>query len=192
MTPPWVLILALWVVWVLGWMAAALATAPTLVRQSPLSLLAHRLPMWVGGVLMFVHVGGDGGLFRPLVPYAWLAWAGVALVALGLGFSAWARVHLGRLWSGNVTLKTGHRIVRSGPYSLARHPIYTGLLLALLGTALARGTVAALLGLAFMWLGGLIKIRQEERLLLEYFGDDYRAYQREVPALVPRPWRAVR
>lgn len=192
MISPWNLILTIWAVWALGWVVSALATARTVVRQTPLDLLAHKLPTWAGGVLLFVQVRAYGPLLRPLIPHGWLAWAGVALVALGLSFSVWARVHLGRLWSGDVTLKTEHRIVRSGPYSLARHPIYTGMLLALLGTALARGTVAALLGLLLLWLGGLIKIHQEERLLLEHFGDAYRAFQREVPALVPRPWRVVR
>ncbi len=186
MISTWNLILTLWAVWALGWTVSALATARAVVRQSPLELLAHKLPTWAGGVLLFVQVRGYGPLLRPLIPHGWLAWPGAILVAPGLGFSVWARVHLGRLWSGDVTLKTGHRIVRSGPYSLARHPIYTGMLLALLGTALARGTVAALLGLLLLWLGGRVKIGQEERLMIEHFGDEYRAYQRDVPALVPR------
>ena len=72
---------------------------------------------------------------------------------------------------------------------MTRHPIYTGLLLALIGTALVRGTLASLLGLFLLMLGVMLKIRQEERLLIEHFGDAYRGYQAEVPALIPLPRR---
>lgn len=108
------------------------------------------------------------------------------IVACGLGFAAWARIHLGRFWSSTVTLKAEHALIRSGPYALVRHPIYTGLLLALAGTVLVRGTLAALLGFALLVLGVALKIRQEEQLLLAHFGTAYRDYQALVPALVPR------
>ena len=89
---------------------------------------------------------------QPLIRETWISWVGVALAATGLGFAGWARIHLGRLWSGRVTLKEDHTIVRTGPYGLVRHPIYTGLLLALVGTVLAQVTVAAIAGLlAWLW-----------------------------------------
>jgi len=70
-------------------------------------------------------------------------WSGAALVAIGLIFAGWARAHLAGNWSGTVTLKQDHSLTRSGPYRLARHPIYTGLLLAILGSALLRPSGAA-------------------------------------------------
>jgi protein-S-isoprenylcysteine O-methyltransferase Ste14 len=99
-------------------------------------------------------------------------------------------MHLGRLWSGSVTLKEEHVIVRTGPYGLTRHPIYTGLLLALIGTVLVRGTLGAVLGFFLIAIGIWVKVRQEEQLLISHFGDAYRAYRTAVPALVPRPWRS--
>jgi protein-S-isoprenylcysteine O-methyltransferase Ste14 len=110
---------------------------------------------------------------------------GLALTILGLGFAAWARIRLGRFWSGTVTLKENHELVRSGPYAFVRHPIYTGLLTAAAGTALARGTFAALLGLGLIGVACWLKIHAEENLLTNYFGDTYREYRRQVAALIP-------
>jgi protein-S-isoprenylcysteine O-methyltransferase Ste14 len=110
---------------------------------------------------------------------------GLALTILGLGFAIWARIHLGRFWSGTITLKENHELIRSGPYAFVRHPIYTGLLTAAAGTALARGTFSALLGLALIGVVCWLKIRAEEKLLTNHFGDTYRNYRRQVAALIP-------
>ncbi|HEV8454217.1 MAG TPA: isoprenylcysteine carboxylmethyltransferase family protein [Gemmatimonadales bacterium] len=151
------------------------------------SRLAHSVFIWGGAALLFLHPRRSRLLLYPLLPRSvWIVWGGVVLVALGLGFSAWARAHLGRFWSGTVTLKAEHVLIRTGPYAWTRHPIYTGLLLALIGTALVRGTLAAFAGLVLLVAGVMLKIRQEERLLSEHFGASYRAYQAEVPAVVPR------
>lgn len=180
----------LWLIWVLGWLGASVWTAKTVARQSPASQLAYAIFIWIGAALLFFHLTLVAPFQVDFLPnWRWIAWAGVGLVFLGLGFSGWARFYLGRLWSGAVTLKAEHVIVRSGPYAVTRHPIYTGLLLALIGTALVRGTIASLLGVASIAIGIVIKIRQEEGLLIEHFGEGYRAYQSEVPALVPRPRR---
>jgi protein-S-isoprenylcysteine O-methyltransferase Ste14 len=114
----------------------------------------------------------------------WLA-AGIALVALGLGFSLLARVWLGRNWSGTVTVKREHELIRSGPYALVRHPIYTGMITALVGTSLAIGNGRAALGVAVLLCGLLYKMRIEERFMAETFGEAYARYRREVPALIP-------
>ncbi len=180
-------VLSLWAVWLLGWLLAARTTAKTVARQSGTSRLAHSVFIWAGAGLVFGHPRRIEVLFRPLIPSnAWIAWGGVVVVALGLGFTVWARVHLGRFWSAMVTLKAEHALIRSGPYALSRHPIYTGLLLALMGTAVTRGSLGDVAGLVLFVVGFTIKIRQEERLLLEHFGAAYRAYQTEVPMLVPR------
>jgi protein-S-isoprenylcysteine O-methyltransferase Ste14 len=180
----------LWVAWVAGWLVAARWTAKTVARQPTASFLVQSILIGGGAVLLFFRPSGPGILVLPLLPRSiWIAWAGVGLVIVGLGFTAWARVHLGRFWSSVVTLKADHALIRTGPYALVRHPIYSGLLLALIGTAIVRGTAAAPLGLALMTLGVVLKIRQEERLLAEHFGDAYRAYHEQVPALVPRVGR---
>ena len=186
-------LLALWLAWVVAWQFAAPFTAPTRSAQSAVARLSHRVPIWFGWALLFIPARNLGLLHDPFVPYYdWIPWFGTATVAFGLGFAGWARVHLGRFWSGRVVLKADHALVRTGPYALTRHPIYTGLLLAFAGTAVARGDIAALAGLSLLVWGFSLKARQEERLLLGHFGEAYRVYQREVPALVPGLRRSSR
>jgi protein-S-isoprenylcysteine O-methyltransferase Ste14 len=104
----------------------------------------------------------------------------------GLAFSWWARIHLGRLWSSTITRKEGHRIVDTGPYGLVRHPIYTGLIAALLVTAAVDATIMALIGAASIILRLSLKARSEERfLMIELGGEAYQAYCRRVPMLIP-------
>ena len=88
-----------------------------------------------------------------------------------------------------VTLKQDHELIRGGPYRWVRHPIYTGLLLALMGSAIAMNEWRGLIGVALITLALLRKIVVEERFLTEQFGDDYRRFRAAVPALIPRPWR---
>ena len=186
---PGTVMVALWLVWLAGWWLGALKSARTVTRESSGSQLSYSIFTWIGAALLFFNAvrGGifSAALYRSL-PI--VAWTGVGLVALGLSYAVWARVHLGRMWSARVTLKTEHRIIKSGPYTITRHPIYTGILLALVGTVLVRDTVAALIGFALIATGFVLKLRQEERMLTEHFGDDYRLYRQEVPALIPRPW----
>jgi protein-S-isoprenylcysteine O-methyltransferase Ste14 len=110
---------------------------------------------------------------------------GAAITAAGLLFSVWARLHLGRNWSRSVTIKEGHELIVTGPYALARHPIYTGLLTGFLGTAIAttelRGILAFVLVSASLW----SKLRLEEQWMREHFGASYQSYCQRVAALVP-------
>ena len=177
---------ALWGAWLLAWLVAALATAKTVARQSTGSRLTHLLFITGATIVLFAHPRRLAWLYRPLLPASsWTIWGGLALTAVGLGFTAWARLYLGRFWSGSVTLKEGHELIRTGPYHLTRHPIYTGLLLAILGTALARGTLGDAIALVLFTIGFIFKIRQEERLLTQHFGPVYDTYRAEVPMLVP-------
>ena len=135
----------------------------------------------------------SGGNLR-LIPGKWhhlrpLAYAGTTLTAFGLLFSAWGRYHLGQYWSGIISLKEGHRLVRTGPYKLVRHPLYTGFLSAVLATAIAAATYDALLGALLILTAYALKIRREEKVLLNAFGDEYVQFKRETPALIPVPWR---
>ena len=110
---------------------------------------------------------------------------GILVALVGWSFAVWARVVLGHLWSSAITLKQGHVVVTSGPYRVVRHPIYTGILLAILGTALSVGTSAATLGLIMVIGTYLAKIRREDRWLLALFGAEYECYRGRVPTLVP-------
>jgi protein-S-isoprenylcysteine O-methyltransferase Ste14 len=125
----------------------------------------------------------EGILWR-LTPAA--AWIAVVVAVAGLAFTWWARIHLGRLWSSNVARKADHHVVDSGPYGVVRHPIYTGITLATIATAVMRGTVAGWAGVAIMTAGWYIKARLEEGFLREQLGAEaYDAYARRVPMLVP-------
>jgi protein-S-isoprenylcysteine O-methyltransferase Ste14 len=116
---------------------------------------------------------------------AWCFWSGAAVTAAGLHFSVWARRHLGKNWSQAVTVKEDHELVTSGPYALVRHPIYTGLLMAFVGSAIARGEWRGLLAVTLVLTVLWRKLSLEERWMGSRFGDPYAAYARRVRRLVP-------
>jgi protein-S-isoprenylcysteine O-methyltransferase Ste14 len=181
-----IIIIALWGLWIVYWLIAAIGGKPVERREGSWSRLTHHIPLTLGAVLIAVpnFLGGFlEGFFRPATLI--LFWISVALVAIGLAFAVAARVWLGGNWSGTVTVKAGHELVRSGPYACVRHPIYTGLLLALIGTTLAVGQWRALLGLALVIVGIVRKLTMEERFMTEEFGAAYVDYRQRVAMLVP-------
>ncbi len=121
----------------------------------------------------------------PFTPAAGIV--GDALALAGLVLSVWARITLGTNWSANVVVKEDHAIIDRGPYRSVRHPIYSGVLLMILGTAVLWGTLAGFLLLVVALAGFAVKARSEERLLTEYLGDSYSDYKRRVRwAVIPR------
>jgi protein-S-isoprenylcysteine O-methyltransferase Ste14 len=110
---------------------------------------------------------------------------GVIIMFLGLGFTVWARVHLGQYWSGRVSIKVDHRLTQTGPYRLVRHPIYTGILVGFIGTTVVIGEVRACLAIVLILVSILLKIRTEDRFRLEEFGSTYLQYKKRVKALIP-------
>lgn len=177
---------ALWACWAIYWCVAALGVKAPERREPLASQLTHMGPLALAALLLFTHRLAPGILDRRFVPAsAWVFWLGALLTALGLAFTVWARVRLGREWSGTVTVKRGHELVTAGPYALVRHPIYTGLLLAFVGSALANGRWRAVLAVLIAGLALWRKLRLEERWMTERFGEAYRAYRARVPALVP-------
>jgi len=178
----------LWLAWLISWVLAAWWSGTTRSRGSRIDRLRYAVPTWIGTILLFARPRFLGPLLDPVYPESLsLGWGAVLLILLGLGWTWWARIHLGRLWSANVAIKEGHTVVRTGPYRLTRHPIYTGLLLALFATAILRDSWAAFGGWGVLVLAFVIKLRQEETLLLATLGSAYAQYQAAVPALVPHP-----
>jgi protein-S-isoprenylcysteine O-methyltransferase len=110
---------------------------------------------------------------------------GLGITVAGCGFAVWARFRLGSNWSGTVTVKQDHELIRSGPYAIVRHPIYAGLLVGLVGTTLALGEVRGLLGLALAFVHWILKAQTEERFLVDQFGSAYLSYRSEVKQLIP-------
>jgi protein-S-isoprenylcysteine O-methyltransferase Ste14 len=115
----------------------------------------------------------------------WWFWASVIVALVGFAFSIWARRYLGSNWSQEVTVKQDHELITSGPYAVVRHPIYTGLLLAFLGTAMSRGEWCGLIGLALLLIALWRKLRLEEHWMRTEFGDSYQNYCRRVRSLIP-------
>jgi protein-S-isoprenylcysteine O-methyltransferase Ste14 len=174
----------LWLGWLAYWVIASAGTKTTARAESWQSRVAYSLPLWAAAILL---IGRDFGVLslRFLPATAWLPVVGVILTAGGLAFAIWARRHLGSNWSGEVTVKEGHELIRSGPYALTRHPIYTGLSLAFLGTAIAIGEWRALIAVALAAGSFWYKLGIEERVMRETFGPAYDAYARDVKALIP-------
>ena len=178
---------ALWAAWVLSWVAAALWAKRTEKRIDIRREISYRATLFVGGLLFFIPHNSPLALMR-LWPEMSLnaVWICVALAALGFALCWWARIYLGTLWSGSITKKGGHRVVDTGPYALVRHPIYTGLLMAILATMVAKGTFLGLIGAAIMTLSFWMKARLEEQFLREELGAEaYDSYRRRVPMLIP-------
>ncbi|WP_179221971.1 methyltransferase family protein [Inquilinus limosus] len=182
-------ITGLWAAWLVYWYVAAFGTKPAQRRESGASRVSHIVPL-VLAVVLFNRPGMAGpALGAPILAYAGsFPIIGALLVAAGLGFAVWARVHLAGNWSGTVTLKQDHELVRSGPYALVRHPIYTGVLLAAIGTVVAIDRWSALVALALMAAAFLRKIVIEERFMAEAFGPAYADYSRGTARLVPYLW----
>ena len=179
----------IWIGWIASWVAAALWSAPTVKRAERLAtrrwdMWAYRAAILAGTILLWYASRPHGREPRLwfVGDYGGLALAGVTF--LGLVFTWWARIHLGRLWSGVITRKQGHRVVDTGPYGLVRHPIYTGLIVALWATGIAQGRASGIAGAALLTFGFWLKARAEERFLIEELGPDaYGAYRRRVPML---------
>lgn len=176
-----------WLAWALYWFWSARAVKTAERTDSFMQMLPYRLPVVLGFGLIFVqrdsgptwlyqHVASTG-LWAP--PLGWL------LVLFGLGFACWARVTLGRNWSGTVQLKQDHELIVAGPYRIVRHPIYTGMLLGVLGTVLAIGEPICLLAPLLIGGGFWFKLRHEEAWMRERFGAAYVDYMRRTKALIP-------
>lgn len=177
------LIPAMWLAWAVYWWVSSRNVKPVLRHESLSSRFSHIAPL----VLALLFFSAPGQLLRErFLPVAtWTFPVAVIVTAAGLGFAVWARRCLGTNWSGTVTIKQDHELVTSGPYALARHPIYTGLLLAFIGSAIARGEWRCVLAVALATLAFWRKLRIEERWMYEQFGDVYRAYCQRVRALIP-------
>jgi protein-S-isoprenylcysteine O-methyltransferase Ste14 len=180
------LFLVVWWCWAIYWYASSLtASAPKRV-QNPRARFFYRAEMLIAFALLGVPRLGVGWLGERIVLRTEANFdVGAAMLILGLGFTVWARVHLGQHWSGHVTLKAGHRLIRTGPYAVVRHPIYTGLLLAALGSAVAVDEWRGVLGVLLIVEAHVRKLRLEERWLSEEFGGEYEEYRRDVKALIP-------
>jgi protein-S-isoprenylcysteine O-methyltransferase Ste14 len=175
----------LWFVWVVYWFANAARVKPTRWREPLWSQSLHYVPLILAAVLLSGGHARAGFLTGHFLPRDLLTGAlGTLTVAAGVVFSIWARRCLGANWSGMVTVKQDHALIRSGPYRFVRHPIYSGMLLGIAGTAVVFGQWRDLLAFGLVFAGFVYKAQVEERRMRETF-PDYDAYRSQTAALVP-------
>jgi protein-S-isoprenylcysteine O-methyltransferase Ste14 len=179
------LIGAMWLAWLIYWFVAARDVKRARWRETGVSRALYVVPLLLCAILL-AHRPLSLSLLtmRFAPPGLLLSLSGALACAAGIALAIWARRHLGRNWSGTVTVKEGHTLIRSGPYRFVRHPIYSGLLLALAGTAAAIGEVRGVLAVACAVLGFLRKIHVEEQQMSQTFAE-YRQYREETAALIP-------
>lgn len=182
---PGAAIAAVWLIWLVSWILAAGWSARTashhdLGAESPSRVLT------LAAIVMILTAYwpvGFGVLWAASAPVGWVMFV---LVAVGLAFTWAARLHLGPLWSSTSAPTEDHRIVDTGPYGIVRHPVYAGLLLAALATAIERGRLEAIAGVLVLIAAISLRAKLEERFLRRDLGDEsYGAYRRRVPMLVP-------
>jgi len=177
---------ALWIGYLIYWWTMAVNVKVTLRTESPLSRIARSVSMMLAALLLILPKWPFLFLDLNFLPQSNLSfWAGSAITAGGLGFSIWARLFLGKNWSQAVTIKADHKLITSGPYALVRHPIYTGLLFGIAGTALALGRWRGVIAVLLVFTVLLHKLRMEEKWLAEQFGEPYKLYCGKVSAIIP-------
>jgi protein-S-isoprenylcysteine O-methyltransferase Ste14 len=183
---PGVVFAIIWIGWIVSWMAAAFWSNRTEKLALTWDTLLYRVCI-VAGFILITPWTSRRLLAVPLWNVGYAGANALAAVTLaGILFTWWARIHIGRLWSGSITRKEGHHVVDTGPYALVRHPIYTGLILALLATAAAQATANAVTGAVLISVGFWLKARAEERFLTAELGANaYSDYRRRVPMLLP-------
>ena len=177
----------LWAVLWIVWLVSALMSKRSVQTQSGSSRLVQGILVITAFYLLFARKTGPHWLHQRIFPEtdAALLWVGLVLTAAGLGFAILARLWIGRNWSGTITIKEQHELIQGGHYRIVRHPIYTGLSLAYLGTAIVYGELRGLAGFALLLVGFGLKLRIEESFMLQQFGNAYLDYKRRVKALVP-------
>jgi protein-S-isoprenylcysteine O-methyltransferase Ste14 len=182
--PTWTFIEACWIVWLVYWLIMAFSTKRTIERGG---FFGYRLVTIVFAIVLLnggrlLHVSERSRLWPHSTTLGILC---DCVVLAGAAFTVWARITLGRNWSAEVTFKQDHELIESGPYALARHPIYTGLIVMALGTAIAYGQVFGFALFAALCGGLWWKAKQEERIMSAHFPEAYAEYKTKVRAIVP-------
>ncbi|NID14037.1 methyltransferase family protein [Luteibacter yeojuensis] len=180
---------ACWYVLLAWWLWSARGNK-TVARGEP--WMTRLLLYWLPLALAFVLLGpgewyGRNWLREGIVPHTAPVFAvALLIVAAGVALACWSRYLLGRNWSSVVQIKQDHELIEAGPYRYIRHPIYTGILMAFVGTAIQVGDVRGIFAILIVFASFWRKLRMEERMLGETFGEVYAAYKERTSALVPR------
>ena len=176
-----------WIAFAAYWLISAIGRCRAQKREARGDRLVHILWLAAAAYLFYYSEPWMGPLDRRFIPdLPWIADLSAALTVLGIGFAIWARYHLGKNWSAEITIRADHQLIRTGPYAWLRHPIYTGLLVALLGTALWVGRYRALIALGMFLIGFSRKAKKEETFLAQEFGPKFEEHKRLTGFFLPR------
>jgi protein-S-isoprenylcysteine O-methyltransferase Ste14 len=176
----------MWGLFGLYWLVSALGTKKVALNEKAGLRILRLATLAVMLALLLTPWLRVGLLARRFIPKSVVVvWLGVAVAGAGIALAIWARRHLGENWSDKVVLKVDHQLIRSGPYGYLRHPIYTGVLLGVGGTALAIGEWRGIVALLLQGTSYLIKAKREERILAESFGEAFAEYKRETGFFLP-------
>ncbi len=184
-----------WIVFILYWLISAQSVKPIQETRGWLARNWYAI-LFIIGVLLISNLRFLAWFDIPIRPLAILLFPHtiimniviVILMITGLAISIIARRTLGRNWSSVAAIKKDHELITTGLYHYVRNPIYTGMLLMFLGTALSFDTLSAGIGFLFLLLVIWIKLKQEEMLLIEHFGGEYLSYKNRTKMLIPFIW----
>lgn len=169
------------------WLVESVGAQRAETQESGSERLAHVLMMGTAFYLLAFYDARLGKLnWRFMTERPWVTDLGVGLTFAGVAFAMWARHHIGKYWSGRVSIVSERKLIRTGPYARLRHPIYTGLLTALAGTALVVGQYRALVGWGIALLGLAMKAKKEEAYLAARFGREFGEHRRRTGFLLPK------
>jgi protein-S-isoprenylcysteine O-methyltransferase Ste14 len=175
-----------WIAFLIFWRIKAANTKSTQRLEPAASGILRLLIILVAIVLLSTTWIPLPWLYRPVWRAGfWPFWLGAAVTVSGLLFAVWAREHLGRNWSSQVSIKQDHELITTGPYAVVRHPIYTGILVGFLGLAIALSEVRGFVVFVLFFLVFWAKLSKEEQWMRSQFGETYAKYVHRTAALVP-------
>jgi len=176
-----------WAIFGIYWVSSAVHTKNAKTTEFP----GWRVLRW--GILgltfallfaSWMRIGFLGLRFTPIRSVIYQS--GFIATLAGITLAFWARLHLGQNWSDKVVLKVGHELVRSGPYAYFRHPIYSGVLLGVAGSAMVVGEWRGVIAFCMLLVNYAIKARKEEKILSVQFGEAFELHKREAGFLLPK------
>ena len=176
-----------WLAFIVLWFLAGIASKRSVRTQTSSSRLFQVVLIFIGAMIFNLNRWFVSGwpTLRIIPRETPFILGGAIITIAGMLFCVWARAILGTNWSARVTIKANHELVRQGPYQIVRHPIYTGLLIGLLGTAFVYGFAGCFVGVLVIGFAFWLKSQTEEQFMVQQFGDQYLQYRQQVRALIP-------
>jgi protein-S-isoprenylcysteine O-methyltransferase Ste14 len=176
-----------WIAFGLYWLIAARRVNAARTTELPAYRAFRLLLLAITFTLLFAKWSARGSLGRTVLPSAHLLeYIGLALALAGLVLAVWARAALGQYWSDKIVLKVDHQLIRSGPYARIRHPIYSGVLLGVAGSALVVDEWRGVLAFLLLLTNYTVKAKREDKILAEAFPMNFADHEKTAGFLLPR------